>query len=134
MARLDEADIIWMGGGAVGYLMYWLRRHALDKTLPQILDQDKIYIGSSAGSMVAGPSLSVCEWNIGDVELGASFIPGFGLVDFEIYPHFRDDQLTEIKKLRKQHPTKFPLYLLKDGEVIIKDGGEIKFFGEERKI
>jgi peptidase E len=135
ISRLNAADVIWMGGGAVGYLMYWLRRHALDKTLPQILNQEeKVYIGSSAGSMVAGPSLSVCDWNIDDVELGASFIPGFGLVDFEIYPHFHDDQLTEIKKLREQHPTEFPLYLLKDGEVITVEDDKVEFFGEKRAI
>lgn len=131
---LQMADIIWMGGGATGYLMYWLRRHGLDKTLPKFLAENKVYIGSSAGSMVASQSLSICDWYLGEPELGASYIPGLNLVNFEIYPHFHDDQLTQIKELRAQHQTNLPLYLLKDGEVILVDNAQIEFFGEKRQI
>ena len=106
--NLNKADIIWVAGGACGYLMYWMRRHGLEKTLPKILDSKKVYIGSSAGSMIASKSLSVTDWYIGEGEKGASIIPGLGLVDFEIYPHFRNDQLEEIKALREENKTGMP--------------------------
>lgn len=134
LENLKKADIIWMAGGATGYLAYWLRRHGLDKALPKILESDKVYIGSSAGSMVTSSSLSVCEWYLGEVEKGAGVIPGLGLLDFEIYPHLQVDQLDEIKKFRENKQTGMPLYLLKDGEAILVDGEKIEFFGEERKI
>lgn len=133
LENLAKADIIWVAGGATGYLMYWLRRHGLDKALPKLLES-RVYIGSSAGSMVTSSSLSVCEWYIDEVENGAEFIPGMSLVDFEIYPHFQTDQFEEIEKLRQQHQTGIPLYLLKDGEAILVDNSKIEFFGEERKI
>lgn len=134
MERLEKADVIWVAGGATGYLMYWLRRHGLDKTLPNFLAKNKVYIGSSAGSMVASQSLSVCEWYLGEVETGASFIPGLGLVDFEIYPHFQTDQFEQVKQLRQKNQTGMSLYLLKDGEAVLVDGYKIEVFGEERKI
>ncbi len=134
MEKLAKADVIWVAGGATGYLMYWLRRHGLDKTLPNLLAKNKVYIGSSAGSMVASQSLSVCEWYLGEVETGAGFIPGLSLVDFEIYPHFHDEQLTEIKELRAKNQTGLSLYLLKDGEAVLVDGHKTEVFGEERKI
>jgi len=132
--NLSRADIIWVAGGACGYLMYWMRRHNLQKTLPKILDSEKIYIGSSAGSMIASKSLSVTEWYVGEQEKGAGIIPGLSLVDFEIYPHFREDDLEEIKNLREENKTGMPLYLLKDGEVITVDGEKIDFFGEKREV
>ncbi|MFZ5437923.1 MAG: Type 1 glutamine amidotransferase-like domain-containing protein [Patescibacteria group bacterium] len=134
MEKLTATNIIWMAGGATGYLMYWLRRHGLDKTLPKLLAKNKVYIGSSAGSMVASRSLSVCEWYLHENEQGAGFIPGLGLVDFEVYPHFQTDQLEQIKKLRQKNQTGMPLYLLKDGEAVLVDGFKIKVFGEERRI
>ena len=41
MNDLNSADVIWLGGGATGYLMYWLRRHGLDKTLSKLLEKNK---------------------------------------------------------------------------------------------
>jgi len=134
MKNLEGADVIWMAGGSCGYLMYWLRRHGLDTTLPKLLEKNKTYIGSSAGSMITSKSLSVTEWYIGEAEHGAAVIPGLGLVDFEIYPHFQADQEEEIKKLREENQTGMPLYLLKDGEAITIEGSSFEIFGEERKI
>lgn len=134
MENLEKADVIWVAGGACGYLMYWMRRHGLDKILPKLLKKNKTYIGSSAGSMITSKSLSVTDWYIGEEEKGAGIIPGLGLVDFEIYPHLQNDQLDQIKKLREENQTNMPLYVLKDGEAITIEGSKFEIFGEERKI
>lgn len=84
-------DIIWFAGGAPGYLMYWIRRCELDKALPKLL-QKSLYVGSSAGSMIASKSLNTTEWFFGEEEPGAGVIPGLGLVNFDIYPHYEENQ------------------------------------------
>jgi dipeptidase E len=122
--------IIWFGGGMPGYLLYWIRRRELDKILPTLLEQGMVYVGSSAGSMIASASQSVGEWYIGETEPGASLIPGLGLVDFEIYPHYENSLYAKIKK-------KFignKLFLLKNGEAIIVENKNIRVFGEEKII
>lgn len=129
IGELINKDIIWFAGGYPGYLMYWLRRCELDKELPKILTKS-IYVGSSAGSMVASKSLSVTEWYLGEGEPGAGIIPGLGLVDFEIYPHFEDSLLPQIKN----HWTQGRLYLLKNGEVITVESNDIKVLGKEKII
>ncbi|MDA1079176.1 MAG: Type 1 glutamine amidotransferase-like domain-containing protein [bacterium] len=128
--RINQADIIWMAGGMSGYLLYWIRRVELEKILPDYLATGKINVGSSAGSMICSKSQSLADWYIGETELGASFIPGLGLIDFEIYPHYTDDVYEEIN--RKW--TKGTLCLLKNGEMITKDGDKIQVLGEERII
>ncbi|MCL4415712.1 MAG: Type 1 glutamine amidotransferase-like domain-containing protein [Actinobacteria bacterium] len=127
---LEGKDVVWFAGGQPGYLMYWIRRAQLDKNLKSILDKGAIYVGSSAGSMVTAKTLDVTEWYIGENEYGASAIPGLGLVDFDIYPHYREDILDEIKK----HFKGDKLYLLKDGEAIMVEDQKVTVFGEEKIV
>lgn len=128
--ELIGKDIIWFAGGQTGYLMYWIRRAELDKHLKELLNKGSLYVGSSAGSMVTGKTLDVCEWYIGEIESGASVIPGLGLVDFDIYPHYEDGLLQQIKNHYKGNK----LYLLKNGEEIIVEDENVTVIGEERII
>ncbi len=126
---LKDKDIIWFAGGSVSYLMFWLIHTGLDKEMKSLLE-NKIYVGSSAGSMVTAPTLQVAEWYIGEREPEAKFLPGLGLVDFDIYPHFQDELRPQIEQLYKGKK----LYLLKDGEEILVEDGKVTVVGEERII
>ncbi len=129
-APLCEADIIWMAGGMSGYLLYWIKRTKLDKILPDILNNGTIYIGSSAGSLICAKTQNIAEWYIGEAEPGASLIPGLGLIDFEIYPHYEEKDYDEIKKRWE----KGRLYLIKNGEAITVENNKINVLGKERII
>ncbi|MBU0976018.1 MAG: Type 1 glutamine amidotransferase-like domain-containing protein [Patescibacteria group bacterium] len=126
--RLKDKDIIWVAGGMSGYLLYWIRRVRLDKVLPELLERGSLYVGSSAGSMICAKTQYSAEWYIGEPEPGCSLIPGLGLVDFEIYPHYEEAVLSEIEK----RWTKGKLCLLKDGDVVTIDSGNVKVLGEEK--
>jgi peptidase E len=125
--ELKNKDILWFAGGYPGYLMYWIRRCELDKALPELLEKS-LYVGSSAGSMVTSRHLGTTEWYLGEGEPGASAIPGLGLVDFEIYPHYDESMYDEIKKRYMGRK----LYLLKNGEEVLVEGEKVKVLGEER--
>ncbi len=127
--QLKNKDIVWLAGGMCGYLMYWIRRCEIDKNIGDIL-KNSVYVGSSAGSVVTYKDLTLADWYIGESEPGASSIPGFGLVDFEIYPHYEDHLYDQIKSLYKGKK----IYLLKDGEEIIVEDGKVTVVGEERII
>lgn len=130
ISKICGQDIIWFAGGQAGYLMYWIRRTKLDKTLKKILEDGTIYVGSSAGAMITGKDMDLVEWYIGENEYGAGIIPGLGLVDFNIYPHYKDGLLGQIKKHFKGEK----LYFLKDGEEVIVDGDKFEVVGEERMV
>lgn len=130
LEKIRGNDVIWFAGGQPGYLLYWIRRVGLDKELPRLLKSGMVYVGSSAGSMIAGPTLFAAENFPGDQELGASIIPGLGFIDFEIFPHFENEQLPAIKKFWR----KGKLCLLKDGEAITVVDGKISILGGERFI
>lgn len=126
ISPIRNADILWMAGGMTGYLLYWIRRTELDKALPQIL-QDTIYVGSSAGSMICSATQEVGEWFLAEPEPGARLIPGLGLIDFEIYPHYEDELYDQINQLW----TSGKLYLIKNGEVITVVNDKIEVLGQE---
>ena len=50
-ARLQLADVIFVAGGHTDYLMSIFRKTGFDKLLRELLET-KVYVGSSAGSMV----------------------------------------------------------------------------------
>lgn len=127
---LRGKDIIWVGGGMSGYLMYWMKSVGLDNSLKPLLQKGAIYVGSSAGAMVTAQTLDVATWDFVDNDLGAKDMSGLGLVDFDIYPHYEDSLYEQIKnKFRGKK-----MYLLKNGEEIIVEDGNIQVIGEERTI
>jgi dipeptidase E len=54
--QLREADVLFFEGGNTFHLMEWVERSGLAELLPEFL-KTKVYIGSSAGSMITGPNL-----------------------------------------------------------------------------
>lgn len=127
---LKGKDILWFAGGSASYLMYWIRRCGVDAALPNLLNEGSIYVGSSAGSMITAPTLTLAEWYIGEPERGARDMRGLGFVDFEIYPHYDEALLPEIKK-QWDGTT---MYLLKNGEAITVVDGKATVLGEERVL
>lgn len=149
-SKLETADVILVGGGNVPYLSFWMQASGLAKALPRWLES-KVYVGISAGSMVATPSLNTssealkamglipndedasddCGEQMSDV--------GMGLVDFGFRPHFGRDRRSTITAevldvVAKQE--EMPVYALDDqtalsvfnGEVSVVTKGEWKLF------
>jgi dipeptidase E len=102
--RLKQADILFFEGGNTFYLMYWLKKSGLDKLLPKLLET-KVYIGVSAGSMVAckhlGLSTSKRLYDEGVEENCED--EGLNFVDFLIMPHLNSPYFTNVRldKLKK---------------------------------
>jgi dipeptidase E len=141
LEEIKKFDILWVGGGYSGYLLYWVYRSELDKLLSEILESGVTYVGSSAGSMICAPTQYSSEWYLGEPEPGASLLPGLNYIDFEIYPHYSEDQLPEIEKCWKgersqggpwERGNKGRLCLLKDGDVVTKVGDKVEVLGEEK--
>ena len=129
ISQLRNKDIIWFAGGSAGYLMYWVRRTYIDIHMKELL-QKSIYVGSSAGAMIAGISLDIAEWYPQEQEAGASYLPTLELVNFDIYPHFEESMLPTIQQ--NYHGEN--MYLLKNGEAIIIEDEKITCIEEERKV
>ena len=102
LPALAAADCILVGGGNNGYLSYWMHQSGLAARLPELL-RDKIYVGVSAGSMIATHSLQIDQEYLAstgiyrdadfeeDAPRGAGSDRTLGLLPFVIRPHLGAD-------------------------------------------
>jgi peptidase E len=77
--------------------------------------------------MVMSEVQEASSWYLGDEEPEALDIPGLGYIDFQIYPHIKEEMREEIKK----HCSKgYTYYLMKDGSAVMIDDNDVKLLGE----
>ena len=88
---LVNFDLIFVSGGNAFYLLEKSLESGFDKVIKKLLRKGLIYVGSSAGSAIVGPSLEAVI-TLDDPKLGPNLknYNGFGIVDFTILPHYGD--------------------------------------------
>lgn len=113
--NFNEFDIMYMLGGNTFYLLDIIRKNKFDKNIKEFIKSGKIYIGSSAGSIILGNSIEVAL-GYDENNVGMKDFTGLKIVDGLIVPHCNRKE-DFIKKLKKDCNEK--LYLLYDGDGII---------------
>jgi len=129
---LAEYDIIYFSGGNTYYLLQQLQKTGSIPVIQKLIRTGRIYIGTSAGSVVAGPDISAVK-NLDD-ESKAREIQGYtglSLTDVVVLPHwgspyFRDSYLNQ----RLDHVYDNPIHkivLLADNQyVVFEDNGAMR--------
>lgn len=117
-AALTVADILFVAGGNTTYLNKYAQRSGFSKIVHDLLSEGKIYIGSSAGSILAGPSVAPFAKEDAE-ELPTGFTAHdpncLNLVPYVILPHYpkyapSNDRIVDVYK------DEFPFVKLTDDE------------------
>jgi dipeptidase E len=91
LGTLAKAKAVFVGGGNSYLLLNRLTKAGLVKALREKVLGGMLYIGSSAGSNIAGPNiLTTNDWNV----LGSADFRSLGLVPFNINPHYLETDVT----------------------------------------
>ena len=142
--RLEYADVIFIGGGNVFYLSYWMEKLGLFEELPRLL-KTRVYAGISAGSMIATDSIRTASQAIENPDIfhdkefdilgpkGRSAGKTAKLVNFVVRPHYNakyfpninGDFLEEIAK-----DVKVPLYAIDDQSALKVVNGQVDVISE----
>lgn len=85
---LRGIDIIFVAGGNTFYLLQKARESGFDKVARELVEQGTMYIGSSAGSILAGPNIEPVKIFDDPTVAELQSAEGIGLVDFVVLPHF----------------------------------------------
>lgn len=131
--RLNEADVLFFEGGNTFHLMYWIKKSGLKKLLKKEL-KDKVWVGVSAGSIVAGEKLVSADERLYDEEIGEyKGDDGLGLVNFSIRPHVNNKFFPKVTfgnvgKIAADHVK--PIYALDDDTAIVINDDKIKIVSE----
>ncbi len=118
---LSKKDIIFVSGGNTFYLLYYAEKSGFDKVIVKLIDEGKIYIGSSAGSVIAGPTIEpVKVFDDPDEAPNLKSFESFGLIDLVILPHYgKEKHEQEFQSILKDWSGKVKLQLLRDDEAVL---------------
>ena len=132
--KLKDVDIIWVNGGNTFFLLDQIRKSGFDQIIDGLLDDDKIYVGVSAGSYVACPTNEAAKWkHIDDTEIvKLQNLNALNLVDFLIIAHYEDRYEDAVRNGTKT--TKYPIVALTDKQAIVVQGKSCMIVGAGPKF
>ena len=119
--KLSQAKIVFISGGNTFYLLQELKRKNLITYLKERIENGLLYIGESAGSVIAAPDIeyaSVIDDKTVATELDD--YAGLNLVDFYIVPHFEEEPFVESSRNTVElYKDKLDLKLINNKEAIL---------------
>lgn len=123
-AVLGELDALYVAGGNTFVLLEALRRHGADAALVERVRAGVPYIGSSAGSVVTGPSIEPVSL-MDDPSAAPDLTDhvGLGLVDTVVIPH-ADGALPPyppelIAQIEETYGDSYPLTMVNDDRALL---------------
>lgn len=123
---LARAQAIFLSGGNTFYLLQQLQRCNGMSIIKERVNDGVLYIGSSAGSIIAGPDIEPVR--MADNAVKAPKLKGtksLGLVDFIVFPHWGSDNFRKIyldHRLAHAYTTKHQIILLTDNQYVRVEG------------
>lgn len=103
VGELSNYDVIYVCGGNTFYLMYYLKNTGFDKKIIELVNAGKVYVGVSAGSVIAGPDISIAG-PFDENEVGLKDTKGLGFINKAICPHYQRKDKSIIDKLKVEFP------------------------------
>ena len=137
LATLASAEALFMGGGNTYALLKRLRESGLLPAIRERVQAGLPYLGASAGSNVAGPSiLTTNDWNV----VALDRFEALGLVAFNINPHYKEldpamapNSETRDDRIREYHVVNAnPVAGLEEGAWLTVEDGVVVAHGTAR--
>lgn len=123
---LEHFDYIYMSGGNTWHLLQQSQKTGFTEVVRDcVLQKGKVYIGTSAGSIIAGEKCPdyLLEKNETNMTIDAS---GYGFVNFTIMPHWGSKIFKNLYlggRMDVAYNSEIPFVLLNDQQYIeVKDG------------
>lgn len=130
---LKDKDVIYVQGGNTFYLLKHIKESGFDKVVKELINEGVTYIGVSAGSYVACPTIEVANWKHQDRNMvGLKDLTALNLVPFLMTVHY-EPKYKPI--LEKEIPsTSYPVKILTDNQALLVRDGQVRLIGEGREI
>lgn len=126
--RLTQNDIIYVGGGNTFFLLQELRRSGADQIITREVNRGKLYIGESAGAVIACPDIGYCAgMDSSEKAPELADYTGLGLVDFYIVPHIGNAEMGEAaRKAVEEYSSSIELKAITDEQLIYVENEQIE--------
>ena len=104
-----------------------MRQFGFNKYVRQYIERGGVYIGESAGSIIAGPNIEVTAL-CGDINnICLEDLTGLGFIDTTILPHFEEKQSNEVKEFKSR--VNYLVVTLSDNQAMLIIDNKEKIIG-----
>ena len=127
-SKLKQNDYIYVTGGNTFFLLQEMKRTGTDQLIKEEVNSGKLYIGESAGAIVASADIEYAKGmdSIDEAPNLESF-EALGLVDFYPVPHYNNAPFQEAsKKIIDTYSSTLKLSPISNQEAILVNNEEIK--------
>lgn len=110
--KIENADIIYLGGGDTIKLVQDLKEYKIDVLLKEAYDNNKVLVGISAGAIALSRDGYSDAYKLRGESDSYDFVEGLGFVDISFCPHYEKDserRIDLIEDLKVQNKEVFAL-------------------------
>ena len=130
--KLTKNDYIYITGGNTFYLLQELKKSGADELIVELVNNGKLYIGESAGAIVASPNIeyaSAMDSVKKAPELHA--FDALGLTDFYTVPHHTNAPFKKAaEKIKANYAMSLTLQPISNNEAILVEGDKVEVRGD----
>ena len=131
---LKDYDVIYVQGGDPFYLLEQVKLSGFDKVVKDLVKQGTIYIGVSAGSYIACPTIEMALWKkprrprygLSKKETAMDLVP------FLINANYQPSQGSAIKK--GSLTANYPVRILTDKQALLVRDDVVTLVGDKKEI
>lgn len=129
--ELAVIDAVLVCGGNTYYLLEHVRRSGFDKVITELVSQGVVYIGTSAGSLIAGATIDVARHFDDPVKGNISDYTGLDFVDVAIVPHIDEKKYSGklAQTLEEWKDKHVQLVGLTNAQALLVDGNYMEIIG-----
>lgn len=129
---LSDKTVVYVQGGNTFYLLKWVKVSGFGNVVKEFLNRGGLYIGVSAGSYIACPTVEQATWKHQDREhFGLTDLTGLSLVTFLVSAHFQENYRPLIQIGANE--SMFPTIALYDTQAVLVEDGKWKVVGKGKK-
>lgn len=130
---LKSKDVIYVQGGNTFYLLKHIKESSFDKVVKELIGKGVIYIGASAGSYLACPTIEMANWKHPDINIvELKDLTALNLVPFLLSVHYQPKYRSVLKK--EISNASYPTRILADNQAFLVKNGRVKLVGRGREI
>ncbi|PIQ68517.1 MAG: hypothetical protein COV91_03625 [Candidatus Taylorbacteria bacterium CG11_big_fil_rev_8_21_14_0_20_46_11] len=124
---LKDKDLVYVEGGNTFCLLKSIRESGFDVVIRELLPQGLIYMGASAGSYVACPTIEMATWKQEKNRFGITDVTAMNLVPFLLFAHYTPEYKSMLEG--KIPEASYPVRILADGQALFVQDDVVAFIG-----
>ncbi|MBY0399396.1 peptidase E [Myxococcota bacterium] len=134
-AELLASDVVYLAGGNTFHFLYHLRRSGLRSVIRRFAASGGVVVGMSAGAHLLSPDIALAGFppfdrDENEVGLPRDRLAAIGLVDFELFPHYRHSPRYRKALAAWSRRSGRLLYACRDGSGLVVEGERVQAVGD----